>query len=73
MTGRSVAGETTHFFNEPKEFVQVVFATHQVLPYMPYALHVTNAADNVIYWYACLLHRCRQNAYLRQTWHSLPK
>lgn len=22
----------------------------------PYALHVTNAADNVIYWYACLLH-----------------
>jgi hypothetical protein len=34
MTGRSVAGEMTRFFNEPKEFVQVVFATHQVLPYI---------------------------------------
>jgi superfamily II DNA or RNA helicase len=35
--GRSIAGEMTRFFREPEECSpQIVFATHQVLPYIPF-------------------------------------
>jgi hypothetical protein len=37
VCGRSVAGEMTGFFREPEELCpQIVFATHQVLPYIPF-------------------------------------
>jgi hypothetical protein len=60
MTGRSVAGEMTRFFNEPTEFVQIVFATHQVLPYIPFIANKRDWHLLVDEEFPILRYRCHQ-------------
>ena len=58
--GSSVASEITRFFNAAEDAGQIVFATHQVFPYIP---HIANKGD----WHVLvdeelqiLRHNCHQ-------------
>ena len=59
----SVAGELTRYFNSPEDAGQVIFATHQVLPYIPY---FANKAD----WHLMV---DEEMQVLRYHCHRLPK
>jgi Rad3-related DNA helicase len=59
----SVAGELTRFFNEPEHFAQIVFATHQVLPHIPY---IANKSD----WHVLVDEELQV---LRYRCHQIPK
>jgi len=63
VSGNSVAGELTKFFNEPDDFVQIVFATHQVLPYIPF---IANKSD----WHVFI---DEEMQVLRYRCHRIPK
>ncbi len=63
VVGKSVAGELTKFFNEPDDFVQIVFATHQVLPYIPF---IANKSD----WHLLI---DEEMQVLRYRCHRIPK
>ena len=60
VAGSSVASEMTRFFNAAEDAGQIVFATHQVFPYIP---HIANKGD----WHVLvdeelqiLRHNCHQ-------------